>query len=537
MLAYVGALVAAALASAVWCAADADPHGSDAPRGARILTAALLLAAVGVAAALRVALVPGHHAMYLDEPWYAEAACNLVRRGQLALCEESWAGTECAPYGKAWGWPLLLSPLVAWSGCATTVGIALDRLLGVATVALVAVASRCAGGRWWQGALAAAVLAIHPLHVAWSATGETNVAAAATELLGLCGALRFARRGRASGAALAASGLALATAIRPESLAPAVVCAAVLAAVAATTPRRRRLAGVTIAAAAALAAAGGMDLWRMNADISGGGFLSPVNLVANAAGLLAPPALLVHGAVALLVLGGAVAAVRSPQRRAAWVLIAPAVAGAAIALAYDRFHERMLLSATVAALPLVGSLFDAPMIARGPRLLRVAAPCLVLLALTGLWSQQLTRLSLPPETQLLETRLATRVAATATDPNALLIAEHPTVLRAAGVERVMASARALEGEASLLRLIGEGRPVHFLCDMYCEPDFQGAGAPTSCATILRRFAMTPVTEETLPGRRYVLYRLTGPATGREPAPECPRPVAPAQPPPEGARPG
>ncbi|MFN8641538.1 MAG: hypothetical protein U0802_07740 [Candidatus Binatia bacterium] len=40
--------------------------------------------------------------------------------------------------------------------------------------------------------------------------------------------------------------------------------------------------------------------------------------------------------------------------RIARVLIAPAVAGAAVALAYDRFHERMLLGATVAALPLAG---------------------------------------------------------------------------------------------------------------------------------------------------------------------------------------
>lgn len=481
----------------------------------RALVVALVAAIVALAAALRVGLVPAHHAMYLDEPWYAEAACQLVRGGQLALCAETWAGPVCEPYAKALGWPLLLAPLAAWHGCATTLGIALSRVLGIATVLLVAVACRCAGGGWWQGALAAAVLALHPVHVAWSATGETNVAAAAAELAGLCGALLYARRGHPAGAALAAVGLALSTAIRPEGLAAALACAAVLAAVAAAQSRRA-VAGL-IAAVAVLAALPGAPLWSMNAAISGGAFLSPRNFVANAATLLAPPGLWVHVAAALLVFVGAGRALRSPHRRAAWVLLAPALAGVMVAFAYDRFHERMLLGPTAAALPLVGFVVAVP--ARPWRLVAAGAG---LLALAALWAEPLARASRPPETQLLETRIAARVGGLVLEPDALVVAEHPTVLRAAGVDRVMASAEALVDEPRLQQLIAQGRAVHFLCDMYCERDFRGAASPPACAAMLRRFAMTPVVEEAVPGRRYVLFRLTGPATADTPPPACPR---------------
>ena len=486
----------------------------------RTAVVGLLAAAVSAAAILRFAVVPPHHAMYVDEPWYAETACHLVRVGQLAVCEETWSGTTCTPYGKAWGWPVLLSPLVAVWGCATTLGIWLNRVLGVGTVLLVAVATRCAGGGWGQGAVAAAILAIHPVHVAWSATGETNVAAAAAELAGLCGALLYARRGRLFWATLAAAILALSTAIRPESLLPAVACAVALALVADAAPRQRRLVGAAIAAASIAVAAGSVSLWRMNADLSDGTFFSPRNVVTNTVGLFEVPGPPVNSAVALLALAGAVVAVRSGQRRAAWVLLAPAVAGAVIALAYDRFHERMLLGATAAALPLVGFLV-APV---ATQRLRVAAAGAGLLALAVLWSGPLVQASRPPETQWLETRIAARVGAAALEPGALVVAEQPTVLRAAGVERVMASARAVEDETRLLQRIAEGRAVHFLCDMYCEPGFQGASGPSSCGTMLRRFAMTPVIEEAVPGRRYILYRLTGPAAPGAPAPDCPRPA-------------
>jgi hypothetical protein len=106
---------------------------------------------------------------------------------------------------------------------------------------------------------------------------------------------------------------------------------------------------------------------------------------------------------------------------------------------------------------------------------------------------------------------------------ALFIAEQPTVLAAGGVRRVMATREALRGEAGLRRAVSAGQPVYFLCDMYCEPGFEAAGSDAACREILTRFALQPVAEEVVPGRRYALFRLVdGPPTGAAAA-RCPRP--------------
>src|SRR5262245_36226576 len=171
MLLFVAALVAATVASGVWCAGELLPRrvrgrcGTGRAVSGRAVAIAVVLF---VAAGLRFALVPPHHAMYVDEPWYAEAACNVARLGRLVVCEETWLGTDCVPYAKAAGWPVLMVPWTMLFGCDTTVGIDLNRLLGVATVLLAAIAARCAGAMWWQSVVAAAVLALHPVHVAWS---------------------------------------------------------------------------------------------------------------------------------------------------------------------------------------------------------------------------------------------------------------------------------------------------------------------------------------------------------------------------------
>lgn len=473
-----------------------------------------LVIAVAVAGWVRWEWVPAHHAMYLDEPWYAEAACNLSRRGALELCRETWSGTVCEPYAKAVGWPLLLSVGTSLGGCDASVGIAANRLLGTATVALLGVTAMAAGATTGQAAFAAALLAIHPLHAAWSATGETNVAAAFALLGGLCGALCVRRRHGVAAALLAVSGLGVATAIRPESTLPALAIAAGLVAATEVPLSRRAAVAAAIAVVTSLAALTALPLWAMNAEISSGGFLSLANVAPALAAVAHSDGWRIHAAVAALGAAGLLAIRRRGPGATALILSSATLAAAAIALAYDRFAERMLLTATVALLPaaaqafawLAGSAPDPPWRRRLRPLAEVAALALVLL----FWRAPLERAAQPPETQILEQRVVQRVAAQPLPDARLVVAAQPTVLGAAGMVGVMSLEEALRDEARLAAEIARGRPVYLLSDMFCEPGYAGGDAAELCARLRERFDASAVVTEGLNARYYTLLLLSSP---------------------------
>jgi hypothetical protein len=517
---FVAALVAVLLISGARCAYLASARGG--PTGARPSGPALLaLAAVlALAGLLRIVLVPAHHAMYLDEPWYAEAGCNLARHGQLTLCETTWDGTVCAPYAKAPGWPILIG---AWSvlfGCDPGNGIDLNRIAGVLTVGLVALAAVSAGATWWQSAAAATLAAIAPVHVSWSATGETNVAAATLLLAGLCGALCYLRTGRPSAVALAGSAFALASALRPELWLPATTAAAVLYRTTRARPQSGR-AAIAIVALSSLSAAAGWQLWQMNTSLSGGAFLSASSLAANAASLLRPEGLRLYGPLAILALLGGLRLARQ-QRGAAWLLLATAGAAALVVLAYDRFHERMLLAATVALLPLTAFAVPAARASGAAHGVRrgLAAAALLLAALC--WHSDLRAAFVPPDTQLLETRITARIADIAQRDEGIFVAAHPTVALAGGAARAMSARVAMHDVARLDAAVAAGTPIYFLCDMYCEAGFESGAADAWCGELFARFAVQPVVEEALHTRTYGVYRLVGPASGAAAPPPCPR---------------
>lgn len=515
MVFFIAVLAIGTLAGGAWCAAALLPAHIRAwwRAGLRIrASAVVLLAVVAGAVALR-ATVPPHHAMYVDEPWYADAGCNVARHGRLQLCDETWPGPRCKPYEKAPGWPVLIAAWAKLAGCATTRGIELTRVFGVATVVLLALAVRCAGGSWWQAALAAGVLAVHPVHVAWSATGETNVAGAAVFLCGLIGALIFLRSGRRGAALLAIAGLALATAMRTEALLPALAAAAVLATAAPALVGRRVAVAAALAGASALAALAGTELWAMNEEISGGAFFSLRNATANLTLLATGGHARVQAPILVLAAAGAVIGAVRHQMTVAALLLAVAIAGALPVLAYDRFDPRMLLAPTVVLLTL-GGLAVPPRPPPGGGLGgaaraigRGAAGLGLVLVLWLLWREPLRAAAEPPETQLLETRIAVGVGTRCAGAAGLIIAEQPTVLGAAGCTRVMAAKEALADPERLARTVAEGQPVYFLSDMFCEPGFQGADRPGHCDAMAERFTLLPVVEERLNQRRYVLYRL------------------------------
>ena len=520
---FVALLSLATVASGAWCAGQAVALDAKTTGRSRIAWALALATVVTVAAWLRFCAVPGHHAVYIDEPWYAEAACNLARLGHLAVCEETWSGRRCAPYGKAWGWPVLISPWTMLFGCDSAIGIQINRVLGTVTVILAAFATRSAGGGWLASTIAAALLALHPVHVAWSATAETNVPAAAAFLAGLCGALVYLRTGRSSGAALAISGLGLSVTIRPECLVAAAATASLIGLRARS--RQRWLVASAAAIVCIVAGLAGLRLWVMNEAISGGAFLAAGNVSRNLLVIYRQRSVVVHAMVVLLATGGAVRCWRSHHRDIAWLLLCAGISGALPPLAYDRFHERMLLGATVSLLPLCGfavawRVSSGGTAQRGAAIRLLTGGSLVLMVAL-LWKAALLSTTVPPETQVLETRIASRLTRLPFAADALFICEQPPVVGAAGMRHVMTTTLAVQDAGQLEQVISSGRPVYFLCDMYCEPEFAGVLSAPACRQMLERFALEPVVEESLNGRNYALYRVSGPAVAGVTPPGCP----------------
>ena len=501
-------LVAATAAGGMWCSGGAvlrwRRRGH--PRALRIAyAAAVLLAVVGIAAFLRYQVATAHHAMYVDEPWYAEAACNLVRHGRLEICEETWRGRSCSAFEKAPGWPVLMAPWVAVRGCASSAGIEINQAIGTLTPMLVAIAAALAGATWWQAAIAGLVIALHPVHVEWSVTGETNVAAAAAFLVGLCGALLYIRRGATAAAATAIFALALSTSIRPESFAPALTAAFVVGLAGVTRRWRRAAFVIEVAIVAGIATWSGSSLWAMNESTSGGLFFSAGNIAGSLVGLAGR----IHAVAAAAAAGGAAMMLYRRRANAAALLAGTAVVGAGIVLAYDRFSDRMLLTAIVAAAPMVAFLFDC----KRPRL-GAAAALLAAGLLGGVWADNLKALTTPSATQLLETRIVAAVAAQRLAPDSLFITDQPTVLAAAGFARVMSTREALREPQLLTGLVRGGTAVFYLHDMYCEERFAGGRGPERCRRMVELFAITPVVVEKMDDRSYKLYSVTATPTTR-----------------------
>lgn len=531
MLTLVALLVMTTTCSLAWygCSAAAtrwQPWWRN--RGPHAAYVFCLSAVVTLAAALRVWLVPAHHAMYVDEPWYAEAACNLIRGGRLELCEATWSGASCEPFAKGLGWPVLLVPWFMIGGCSSLIAIHVSQCLGVVSVLLVAWVARGAGVTRWQSLLGATLLSFHPVHVAWSATAETNVPQATVWLLGIGAALRYVESARPAAAALAITSLSLATAMRPEALAPTLAVAGALGWMSAAPMRQRVTMAVALAVVATAAAMTALPLWNMNRELSSGVFFSFSNVVTNLGKLHDQGALAVHAWIGVLALVAICAALPTNGKRPVVLLLPAAVAAVLVALSYDRFHERMLLNATVtllamspwlaawpASLPLLRSRTMAATVAA-----IVSGTTVVLLSL-GMWSPALEAIVTPAESQLLETQLAARLASLQLPVDSLVLAEEPTVVAAAGLLPAMPTRKALADGATLKKRVGDGLATYFLCDMYCEPEFQGAASGDRCNQVLGMFNLEEVVSTSLHDRNYILYRLSDSPLGAAPR-RCPR---------------
>lgn len=506
MLAIIGcALVLLVLiVSGCVCAVRSRPARST---RAGLLTAAGLLLLLGVAGWLRFSVVSAHHVMYTDEPWYLGVAAKISQAERPELCQQTWDGRVCEDFHKAPGWPTMLAGSFLVAGRSMAAAFGTTRLLGVLTVLLVAFAARLLGCRWRHVLLAAALAVAFPAHLAWSATAETSVPAAACLLAGLCGCLMFIKTGATWAGLLAISGLSMAAAIRPELLAAALAAGVII-----FVARRPGWKAILVAGAGLMVAVlSGVPMWTLNREIYGGLFLSPAYLPGNLGVWLNSPG---FWAADLFILGaglaGAVAClIRSRRRAAIAAVLAAALASLLVVLFFERFQERMLIAPLAALLPFGACAPDLiPAGRRGwsRRLPAVAGACLLGCALWLFWPG-VERARRPAETQLLETRLAESLSEAQLPADSLVLAEHPSVLALASGFETMASRAALAGGPRRLAEEVGRRPVFLLRDMYCEPGFEGNQGVAACRRVLEEFELRPVLRVELHRRSYGLFRL------------------------------
>ncbi len=453
---------------------------------------------------VRFNVIPAHHAMYLDEPWYAEASCNLAHQGALENCEHRWTGRACTPYRKAPGWPLVLSVPAKLFGCRSSLGIEVNRLLGTASVPLLALASIGLGISWWPAGLGSWILAVHPVHAEWSATGETNVAAAFALLLGVCALLHYRLNRRRSLALVGVTSTAFSVLLRPENLLVAMALTLSVTLCRSLPPRRRTMLALALASLSALAFVPAASLWSMNEAISGGAFLSLSNITQSFRTLGQQGGWQIHGLVAAAAAVGVARLGQSSRTWEATLVAGLSLAGIASVVAYDRFAPRMILVATVTMLAACGAILDAPRRKGFVSWSTVPAAAIVL---SVFWRGHLQAAARPSETQLLETRSVQSVTRATWPADGLFIAEQPAVLTASGFKRVMSTREALSNRAELSYAVQE-LPVFFFDDMYCEDGFRGGGSPERCRDLTRAFSSSEVLSVGLHSRRYSVLRLT-----------------------------
>jgi hypothetical protein len=395
--------------------------------------------------------------------------------------------------------------------------------LGALAVPVIAGLTRVGGGRWFHAVLAASLLTFHPLHLLWSMTAETNVPSVTFLLAGLAGILAFLQTSSTAAALLAAGGLGVAAAIRPELWLTFVPAAGVLL----LGNRARRI-----------------PLWRV-------GILALGPILGALPGVLSRDAFLVHRGGPILQSSYLIANLREWLGNSgeggllSAVLLGGAVAGGVVSIMRGRWAASTLLLGTTLLVSGFVLLYYPPSGFYARTMLGAIAPGAALAALAiptrpgpVSWLSALVALALStasaryswhlrdallrvPTTQRWETVLPGAAQMVHLPADALVIAEWPTVLTATTDLNVMPTSKALASGIEALARESERRPVYLLCDMFCEPHFSGGDELSSCQRIAARFSSEQVVSVGVPDRNYGLFKLKGLAPSGEPGVPCP----------------
>lgn len=460
-----------------------------------------LAAITAVGAWLRFRFVPFHHAMYVDEPWYQEAARNVLAGRGLVICD---AG--CTPYIKSAGWPAILALAFKVADGSDHTAFVTSALLGVTAIPLVAFVTRAAGGSWPNALFASALLSFHPVHLQWSTTAETNVAAVTLLLCGLGGTLIYSRSSTWPALLVALGGLGSAAAVRPELWLAFAPAAPILL--------RRSISSLVVVAVAVLSALPGFASRGAFSTHTKGELFQWSNTGTNAEAWLGSALELGRLSTLILILAtwGLIRCFRLGRRDAALLLGGSSILIGTFVLFYyppAGFYSRTMLGAVAPAAVLAGLYIPD----RRPAL--AAGWALVAIAAVGAWvwshREDWSRVS---DTQLAETKLPELAAAFTWPADASLFAVQPTVLNGLSGPRLLPMSAAQDSNLSTGR-------AYIACDMFCEPHFGGGDDKSDCTEVLRNYLLEPASVSNGPHRNYGIYRVVG----RSPIP-IERPICP-----------
>jgi hypothetical protein len=155
--------------------------------------------------ALRLLVPPIQHVMYLDEPWYMEAAKHILQTG------------HSGDYPKSIGWPFLLSSFFFVFGTNNWVALYGMIVIGALSAAAVFFLTFAITNKKTTAIFAALLIGLQPIHIRWSATAETNVVSLFMVCLAVTAcSLYFQKKTRAF-FWLSLSAICLAAQFRPEN--------------------------------------------------------------------------------------------------------------------------------------------------------------------------------------------------------------------------------------------------------------------------------------------------------------------------------
>lgn len=154
---------------------------------------------------LRLLVPPLQHIMYIDEPWYMEAAKNISQ------------SFNQGNYPKFIGWPFILAISFFLCGVSSWVAIYTTIIFGSLTVLSAFFLTYILSKSKIVSFFSAAILAIMPVHIRWSATAETNIFSVFFVTLFLCFSFLYYREKKYSLFWLAIFSLLFTLLIRPEN--------------------------------------------------------------------------------------------------------------------------------------------------------------------------------------------------------------------------------------------------------------------------------------------------------------------------------
>lgn len=149
-------------------------------KGIKRKTWIILLIVLTLGTILRLFIFPLYHHMYIDEPWYLEAAKNINEKQKLLSCYYEFSGNPisinevCNVIPKPPAWPLLLSILYRIFDLGNSIALFFSSILGSLAIGLIFIFAYLISKNENIALWSAFLLAFTPIYISWSNSAETN---------------------------------------------------------------------------------------------------------------------------------------------------------------------------------------------------------------------------------------------------------------------------------------------------------------------------------------------------------------------------